>query len=270
MEAVERHGHQHRANAVDGAKRPEQQSSPVFVNAGVHHQHVIDGLDDKAKHAAYHEYPEQIEEVQGDVAATGGIKAERAVFRLLPGFHVAQLAAKLALAGERRVKVGLHDDQEHRHHGMGDHVGSQAVEHDGADDDGGQDEYHGLGASCGMFAFVSQQADAEDGEHGGQCRVQHRFHHIDDHGGGGGFDVKVAGGECQHHGDDGDRQKHRGSSACHKAQHAEYLHRQGKAFAIDGVSVGSESFPYPGGGRCVRGRLSFVVSHNTPNEISRS
>ena len=50
---------------------------------------------------------------------------------------------------------------------MGDNVGSQAIEHDGADDDGGQNEYHGLGAIGRMLAFVPQQADAEDSEHGG-------------------------------------------------------------------------------------------------------
>ena len=167
MEAVERHSHQHRAHAVDGTKGPEQQSGTVLVNARVHYQHVIHGFDNKTEHAAHHEYPEQVEEVQGDVTASGGIKAERAVLCLLPGLHVAQLAAQLTLAGERGVEVGLHDDQEHRHHGMGDDVGSQAVEHDGADDDVGQNEYHGLGAMGGMLAFVPQQADAEGGEHGG-------------------------------------------------------------------------------------------------------
>ena len=95
----------------------------------------------------------------------------------------------MLLSGERRVKVGLHDDKEYRHHGMRDHIGAKAVEHDGADDDSRQDKDHGLGASCGMFALVSQQTDAEDGEHGGQCRVQHRFHNVDDYGGGGGSDV---------------------------------------------------------------------------------
>ena len=48
MEAVERHGHEHRAHAVDGGERPEQHTRAILVLAGNDDDEVIHYFDDQA------------------------------------------------------------------------------------------------------------------------------------------------------------------------------------------------------------------------------
>ena len=99
VEAVERHGHEHGSEPVDRRERPEQKPGAVLVVAGVDHGEVVGRLDGEPQHAAYDEYPEQVEEVEGDEPLARLVAAERAVLGLLARFHVAQFALQLALLG---------------------------------------------------------------------------------------------------------------------------------------------------------------------------
>ena len=151
--------------------------------AGVDHDEVVHRLDAQAQDAAHHEYPEDVEEVEGDVAFAGFVAPERAILGGLARLHVAQLAAQLALLGKRWVQVALHHDEEHGHDAVGDQAPAQAGQHDVAQHHAHKHGDHGVGDLRGVAALVAQQADAEHGEHGGQYRGEHGFRDEDDEGG---------------------------------------------------------------------------------------
>ena len=130
VEAVERNRHEHGAKAVDGREGPVEQAGAVLVDTRVHDHHVIDRLDDEAEHAADHEDPEQVEEVQLDEAAVSLGSAERAGFGGLLGLHVPQLALELALGDQRGVDGRGDDDEDEQSNAVIDEVVAKAVEHD--------------------------------------------------------------------------------------------------------------------------------------------
>ena len=103
MEAVERHGHEHGAEPVDGRERAVEHAGAVLVVSRVHHHEMVDGLNDEAEHAADHENPEQVEEVELDEAFARLVASQRAVLGALARLHVAQFALQRALFGERGV-----------------------------------------------------------------------------------------------------------------------------------------------------------------------
>ena len=73
VEAVEEDGHEHRAATVDGRERAEQQPRAVLPLAWHHEQKVDDLFHEQPQHAGHDEYPEQVEEVQRDVALARGV-----------------------------------------------------------------------------------------------------------------------------------------------------------------------------------------------------
>ena len=106
VEAVERDGHEHGAKPVDGGEGPIEHAGAVLVDSGVHHDHVIHGLDDEPEHAADHEDPEQVEEVELNEAAVALGASERAVLGGLLGLQVTELSLQAALGDERGVDGG--------------------------------------------------------------------------------------------------------------------------------------------------------------------
>ena len=112
MEAVEEHRHQHAATAVNGRERAEQQAGAILVAA--EYDEVEDGLDNEAQDAAHHENPEQVVEVQGDVALAGRVQPQRACLGGLAVFLVAQVAMQPALLGKGGVQVGLQRHHQHQ------------------------------------------------------------------------------------------------------------------------------------------------------------
>ena len=100
MEAVERQRHEHGAEAVNGGEGPPQKAGAVLVVAEVDYEHMVDGLDDHPGHRGDDEDPEQVEEVQLDIAAAGLVQTEGAVLGLLARLHEAQPPLQLALVGQ--------------------------------------------------------------------------------------------------------------------------------------------------------------------------
>lgn len=105
METVERNGHEHRPNTVDRRKRSIQKTSAVLVDAWLNNSHVIDDLDNQTEYAAHHENPEQVEEVQLDIAFARLVATEGSVFGTLARLKVGQLALKAALFRKRGIDI---------------------------------------------------------------------------------------------------------------------------------------------------------------------
>ena len=68
-----------------------------MIYTGVNHDHVIDDLDDESEDAAHHEDPEQIEEVELNVALAFEVAPEHALFGRFLICEVAQTALEHAL-----------------------------------------------------------------------------------------------------------------------------------------------------------------------------
>ena len=90
IESVEGNGEQHGAKAVDGAERAEQKAGSILVHARIDPRHVEDDLDDQAEYAADHEDPEQVEEVELDIALAREVSAQHALGGRLAVLEIAQ------------------------------------------------------------------------------------------------------------------------------------------------------------------------------------
>ena len=202
----------HGAEAVNGGEGPPQKAGAVLVVAEVDHEHVVDGLDDHSGHRGDDEDPEQVEEVQFDVAAAGLVQAEGAVLGLFAGLHEAQSPLQLALVGQRRVHPDVGRDEDE---GAGSeepqarvHAEQQQIGGEGDDEPYG----HGLGDEAGAPAVAAQK----DGE---QRVVGVGF--LDEDG--------------SHLGERVDYFGHDGHAPGHE-QGAEHAQRQGSALALAAVS----------------------------------
>ena len=83
-----------------GEKGPHRRPARVLVVAEVDYEHMVDGLDDHPGHRGDDEDPEQVEEVQLDIAAAGLVQTEGAVLGLLARLHESQPPLQLALVGQ--------------------------------------------------------------------------------------------------------------------------------------------------------------------------
>ena len=257
MEPIERHGHEHGPKAIDGRERAEQHAGTVLDLARLHHHEMEHRLDDQSQHAAHDEDPEDVEEVQGDVALPRLVAAERAILHLFARLQVAQQALQFALLGKRRVDVARKGNEQHHDNGEKDKVGVDAEQHHVAEDarHGQCDER--LGRLGRVPPLVAQKADAEDDEQHRQ-QDQHPHHHERDDGGRHGLVF-----ECtftEHADDDEHDERHHGCgrNAAQQAQNAEQLHQDRQLLPVDGRLVTLQN-------RCfvVRlGRFGTLVAHS--------
>ena len=112
VEAVERHGKNNGAESVDGGEGAKQQTGSVLIDARIDPGHVEDDLDDEAEHAADHEHPEQVEEVELNVALARGVTAQHAFLRRPALFHGAELFLELALLFQHGVDRRCQRDED--------------------------------------------------------------------------------------------------------------------------------------------------------------
>ena len=90
MESVECNGHKHGAHAIYGAEWAIQQTGTVLVDTRIYNNHVPDDLDNKTRDAGNHEDPEEVEEIQLDIAFARGIKTQCSIFGLRSPFKFMQ------------------------------------------------------------------------------------------------------------------------------------------------------------------------------------
>ena len=105
--------------------------------------------------------------------------------------------------------------------------GREAAQHHVAEDHEDEDDDHDLGDLGRATPFVAQQSDAQDDEHGGQNRHEHRVGDEDDEGGGGQLLDDGALLQGHHHADDEQREHRHERCAADYAQDAEHLERKG-------------------------------------------
>ena len=172
VEPVERRRQQHGAHAVDGRERAEEQAGAVLVDARVDHHHVPDDLQYQTNQAGDHEHPEQVEEVQLDIAVALDVTTEHALLGGGAVLQVAQSALQLALLLERWVHRGGERQQNGQLHGRADELGAHAIEHDVAEQLPQRDDHERVGPDSGVAAPVLKerpaQVDKADGANQGQ------------------------------------------------------------------------------------------------------
>ena len=100
-----------------------------MIYAGINHNHVIDDLDDESEDAAHHEDPEQIEEVELNVALAFEVAPEHALFGRFLICKVAQTALEHALFSKRRVDRDGECEQNEELDDARDEIGSNAGQH---------------------------------------------------------------------------------------------------------------------------------------------
>ena len=235
VEAVERQRHEHGAEAVNGGEGPPQKAGAILVVAEVDHEHVVDGLDDHPGHRGDDEDPEQVEEVQFDIAAAGLVQAEGAVLGLFARLHESQPPLQLALVGQRRIHpdVGRDEDEgagaeepQARVHAEQQQIGGE-----------GDDEpySHGLGDEAGAPAVAAQEAEAENtGGQGAEAGGQ-RERDVQDDGEQRVVGVGFLDEDGSHLGERVDHFGHDGYAPGHE-QGAEHARHQGSALAFAAVS----------------------------------
>ena len=235
MEAVERQRHEHGAEAVNGGEGPPQKAGAILVVAEVDHEHVVDGLDDHPGHRGDDEDPEQVEEVQFDIAAAGLVQAEGAVLGLFARLHESQPPLQLALVGQRRIHPDVGRDEDE---GAGAeepqarvHAEQQQIGGEGDDEPYG----HGLGDEAGAPAVAAQKAEAENaGGQGAEAGGQ-RERDVQDDGEQRVVGVGLLDEDGSHLGERVDHFGHDGHAPGHE-QGAEHAKRQGSALAFAAVS----------------------------------
>ena len=165
METVERNGHEHRPNTVDRRKRSIQKTRAVLVDARFNNGHVIDDLDNQTEYATHHENPEQIEEVQLDIAFARLVAAEGSVFGTLARLKVGQLALKAALFRKRGVDIRQQGDEEHQMQHFIEARAMQARKHDLAHHNGDVDRYENFGRNTRTATAIAKHAHAQNNGH---------------------------------------------------------------------------------------------------------
>ncbi len=110
-EAVERNRKQHGAHAIDGTEGSPQHAGSVFEHARIQNW-ANDAFHHKAKNGRDHENPEQIEEVERDVAFARLVEAKGSLL----GIHLVLKLRLLDLLAtffhKRRIEVGGHNEHE--------------------------------------------------------------------------------------------------------------------------------------------------------------
>ena len=181
-----------------------------------------DYFDDETEDAADHEDPEQVEEVELDIARAFEVAPEHAARGGLAVLKVAQVALQLALLVKRGVDGNREGDEDDELHARADELGADALQHHEHEDldDGRRDKHvrHERGAP----PVVAQQCDAKHHEGDG---VGNRDNDADgeDDDGEGRVEVDAEAGGVgderpapKHHKEGEDR---RGNDAVDKAQH---------------------------------------------------
>ena len=173
IEAVEHHGHEHGAKAIDGAEGAKQHAGAILVHARVVDGHVPDVLGDQAQNAADEEYPEQVEVVELDVALAGLIAAEHALGGGIAVEHLLQAALQLALLAQCGIDGGRKRDEDDELDGGTQQEESDTLEHhvDQKLDDGERDE--DIGQACGIAALVLDEVQAKDDQDDGTGSREH-------------------------------------------------------------------------------------------------
>ena len=110
---VEQHGDDHHAEAVNRRERPPQEACAILVFAEQHE--MVDGLDHQTEHTTDGEQPEQIEEIQRNIALAGQIAASHTlgsgVFVCATGIHTSQRELQTTLLTQRRIGGDMQGDQ---------------------------------------------------------------------------------------------------------------------------------------------------------------
>ncbi len=200
-----------------------------------HEQEVHDLLHDEPQHAGNHEDPEQVEEVQRDVALTRRVAPEGAVLALFVLLGFAGLAVGAALF--------QHDQVEGK-------VDAHARQHDGAQ--AAQDEQHvqPVGQKRRPAPLVAQKPYAEDDERRSQGH-EHRQMQEGNHDGGDPLAAHGAGAEHGHGLIDGLANAGQRHAGAHDEQHAEHAQHRGQPLLVGGArELGGDS-----GRRFVEGHL---------------
>ena len=250
MEAVERHGHEHCAHAVDGRERPEQHARAILVLAGNNDDEVIYHFNDQAQHATDHENPEHVEEVERDIAAPCRVQAERSLLRLVARLHVAELALQLALLGKRRIDVARHEEQEHDDDQCRHDMDIGTVKHDVAGERHRRKRHEDLGGKRGIASFIAEKAHTQQDEQHQHSRLGKDENHRHGKGRERLFG-KAARLQKLHDDDNRENTAWDGDRPAHDAQHAEHLQQQGHlrlrlACGIDRTTFGRDHlFPFP-------------------------
>ena len=176
VKAVERDGEEHRADAVDGAKGSKEHARAVLPYTGFHDDDVPDLLEYQSQEARDHKDPEQVEEVELDVALAGLVAPEQALACGVAVHHVAQAALQFALLAKRRVDADGERDQDEELHAGADDLRAQALQHDVDDElhEGVGDEH--VGERGGIAAAAADEGrakgDERDGAHGRERYAQ--------------------------------------------------------------------------------------------------
>ena len=180
METGERNSHEHRPNAVNRRKRPIQKARAVLVDAWLNDGHVVDDLDNQTEHAAHHENPEQVEEVQLDVAFARFVAAESSVFGAFARLKVGQLALKAAFFRKRGVDIRQQGNKEHQMQHFVEARAMQARKHDLAHHDGDVDCHEDFGRNARAATAVAKHAHAQNNGHNRANARQGDLHNCDD------------------------------------------------------------------------------------------
>ena len=241
MEAVEEDGHEHRAATVDGRERAEQQPRAVLPLAWHHEQKVDDLFHEQPQHAGHDEYPEQVEEVQRDVALARGVAAERAGLPLRMLLGLAGLAVGATFFEQRGVKVALQRHRDCETDAVGNKLVANAGQHDGAQSPGQKKHVQPVGEQRCPAPLVADEAHAEHNERDGEGH-QHGQIHEGNHDGGDALAAhspRVEHGHSLIHGLRDDRQR---DARADNEQHAEHAQHHWQTLLVGGAGeFGSDS-----------------------------
>ena len=127
---VEQHSDNHHAEAVDRREWPPQEARAVLVFA--EQDEMVDGLDHQTEHATDREQPEQIEEIQRNIAFAGQIAAGHTlgsgVLIRAAGVHAPQRELQPALLPQRRVRGDVQGNQHDKLNGRADEVRTKPLQ----------------------------------------------------------------------------------------------------------------------------------------------
>ena len=177
---VEQHGDDHHAEAVNRRERPPQEACAILVFAEQHE--MVDGLDHQTEHTTDGEQPEQIEEIQRNIALAGQIAASHTlgsgVFVCATGIHTSQRELETTFLTQRRIGSDMQGYEHDKLDSRADQIHTKSLQCQRQQAFGKGERNHQIRPLRDMPTLVHNEHHAEhrqtrggDQQHG---RVNHR------------------------------------------------------------------------------------------------